>query len=68
MERLAVSKQTVHRVHMEKFNLKRLNELEGKEQYHFEITNRVAAWENLNSEVDINRALETARENTKISA
>jgi hypothetical protein len=24
----------VHRVHMERFNLKKLNELEGKEQYH----------------------------------
>ncbi|PNF35790.1 hypothetical protein B7P43_G11761 [Cryptotermes secundus] len=33
-ERLAVSKQTTHRVHMERFNLKKLNEVEGKEQYH----------------------------------
>ncbi|PNF32224.1 hypothetical protein B7P43_G18020 [Cryptotermes secundus] len=32
-ERLAVSKQTTHRVHMERFNLKKLNEVEGKEQY-----------------------------------
>jgi hypothetical protein len=29
-ERLAVSKQTTHRVHMERFNLKKLNEVEGK--------------------------------------
>jgi hypothetical protein len=28
-ERLTVSKQTTHRVHMEKFNLKKLNEAEG---------------------------------------
>jgi hypothetical protein len=28
-ERLAVSKQTAHRVHMERFNLKKLNEVEG---------------------------------------
>jgi hypothetical protein len=27
-ERLAVSKQTTHRVHMEKFNLKKLKEVE----------------------------------------
>jgi hypothetical protein len=31
-ERLAVSKRTTHRVHMERFNLKELNEVEGKEQ------------------------------------
>jgi hypothetical protein len=30
-ERLAVSKQTTHRVHMERFNLKKLNEVDGKE-------------------------------------
>jgi hypothetical protein len=32
-ERLAVCKQTTHRFHMERFNLKKLNEVEGKEQY-----------------------------------
>ncbi|PNF31089.1 hypothetical protein B7P43_G16088 [Cryptotermes secundus] len=31
-ERLAVSKQTMHRVHMERFNLKKLKEVEGKVQ------------------------------------
>jgi hypothetical protein len=31
-ERLAVSKQTTHRLHMERFNLKKLNGIEGKEQ------------------------------------
>jgi hypothetical protein len=30
-ERLAVSKQTAHRVHMDRFNLQKLNEVEGKE-------------------------------------
>jgi hypothetical protein len=39
-ERLTVSKQTMHRVHMERFNLKKLNEVEGKEQYRVEISNR----------------------------
>jgi hypothetical protein len=33
MERLAVSKQTTHRFHMERFSLKKINEVEGKEQY-----------------------------------
>jgi hypothetical protein len=62
-ERLAVSKQTTQRVHMERFNLKKLNEVECKQQYRVEISNRFAAMENLD-----NRAWETIRENTKISA
>jgi hypothetical protein len=28
-ERFAVSKQTTHRIHMQRFNLKKLNEVEG---------------------------------------
>jgi hypothetical protein len=44
---------------MERFNLKTLNEIEGKEQYRFEISNRFAALENLDTEEDINRAWET---------
>jgi hypothetical protein len=44
-----------------KFNFKKLNEVEGKEQYRVEITNRFAALENLDAEVDINRAWETTR-------
>jgi hypothetical protein len=32
-ERLAVNKQRSHRFHMERFNLKKLNKLGGKEQY-----------------------------------
>jgi hypothetical protein len=39
-ERLAMSKQTTQRVHMERFNLKKLNEVADKEQYHVEISNR----------------------------
>ena len=40
---------------MERFNLKLLNEVEGKEQYRVEISNRFAALENLHTQVDINR-------------
>jgi hypothetical protein len=32
---------------MERFTLKKLNEVEGKEQYHVEISNGFAALENL---------------------
>jgi hypothetical protein len=38
-ERLAVSKQTTHRVHMERSNLKKLYYVEDKEQYRIEISN-----------------------------
>jgi hypothetical protein len=36
-ERLAVSKRTAHRFHMDRFNLKKLNKVDGKEQYRVEI-------------------------------
>jgi GH43 family beta-xylosidase len=60
-ERLAVSTQTTQRVHLERFNLRKINKVEGKEQQHVEISNRFTALENLDTEVDINRAWETIR-------
>jgi hypothetical protein len=48
---------------MERFNLKKLNEVEGKEQYRVEISNRFAALEKLDTEVDVNKAWETIRDN-----
>jgi hypothetical protein len=41
---------------MERFNLKKLNEIEGKERYRVEISNGFAALENLDTEVDVNKA------------
>jgi hypothetical protein len=41
---------------MERFSLKKLNEVEGKEQYHVEISNRFTALENFDTKVDINRS------------
>jgi hypothetical protein len=67
-ERLAVSKRTTQTVHMERFNRKKLSEVEGKERYRVEISNRFAALENLDTEGDLNKAWETIRENIKISA
>jgi hypothetical protein len=52
---------------MERFNLKKLNERESKEQYHVEVSNRFAAVEDLDAEVEINSAWEIIRENIKIS-
>jgi hypothetical protein len=51
---------------MERFNFKKLNEVEGKEQFRVEVSNRFAALED--AEVEINSALETIRENINISA
>jgi hypothetical protein len=67
-ERLAVNKQTSQRFHIERFNLKKLNKVEGKEEYHVEVSNRFAALEDLDTEVEINSARETIRDNIKISA
>jgi hypothetical protein len=39
-EKLAVNKQRSHRFHMERFNLKKLNQVEGKEQFRVEVSNR----------------------------
>jgi hypothetical protein len=44
-ERLAVNKQRSHRLHMERFNVQKLNEVEGKEQFRVEVSNRFAALE-----------------------
>jgi hypothetical protein len=41
---------------VDRFNLKKLYEIEGKEQYHLEISNMFAALEDLDTEVEINSA------------
>ena len=64
-ERLAVSKQETQKFDGERFNLRKLNELEVRKQYQ---TNRFAAFENLGDSEDINRALESIKENIKTSA
>jgi hypothetical protein len=66
--RLEVNEQRSQRFDMERFNLKKLNDVEGKEQFRVEVSNRFAALEYLDTEVEINSAWETIRENIKISA
>jgi hypothetical protein len=44
-ERLEASKQTKHIFHMERFNFKKLNEVEGKEQYFVDTSNMLTASE-----------------------
>ena len=43
---------------MERFNLRKLSELEIRKQYHIEISSRVSALENLYVSEDINRVWE----------
>jgi hypothetical protein len=54
-ERLAVNKQRSQRFNIERFNLKKLNDVEGKEQFRVEVPNRFAPLEDLGTEVEINR-------------
>jgi hypothetical protein len=67
-ERLAVNKQGSHKFHMERLNIKKLNEVEGKEKCCVKVSNWIAALEDLDVEVEINTVWETIREKIKISA
>jgi hypothetical protein len=51
---------------MERFNLKTFNKVREKEQYRVEVSNRLAALEDLDTRVKINSAWETIRENMQI--
>jgi hypothetical protein len=42
---------------MVRFSHKKLNDIEGKEQYQAQISNRFTALENFDDDLDINRAL-----------
>jgi hypothetical protein len=53
---------------MQRFDLEKQYYVEIKGQYQVKISNSFAALENLNDNVDINRAWENIRENIKISA
>jgi hypothetical protein len=61
-ERLAVSKQVAQTFDVERFNVRKLNELVVKKQYQIEISNRFAALENISDSEDINRDWENIKE------
>jgi hypothetical protein len=46
---------------MERLNLKKLNEVGSKEKHRTEVSNRFAALEDLDAEVESNSAWETAK-------
>ena len=55
-ERLAVSKQTAQKFEVERFNFRKVSELEIRKQYQIKISKRFAALEHLNDSEDLNRA------------
>jgi DNA repair ATPase RecN len=67
-ERISVSKQARQKFDLERFDLKKLDDVEVKEKYQVEISNRYAGLERLDESFDINNAWESIRENIKTSA
>jgi len=59
---LTVSKQEAQNLDGERFNPRKLNELEVRKQYQIKISKRSAALENLSDSEDINRAWEKIKE------
>jgi hypothetical protein len=66
-ERIYVSKQARQNFDLERFDLKKLNDVEVKENYQVKISYRYAASESLEESFDINNAWESIRENIKTS-
>ena len=66
-ERLAVGKQATQRYDRQRFNLRKLNEPDVRNQYQTEITNRFAVLENLSDDIDIDKTWENIKENIKTS-
>jgi 50S ribosomal subunit-associated GTPase HflX len=67
-ERLSVSKKETKKFDVERFNPRRLRELEVRKPYQVKISNKITALENLNDSKDKNRAWENIKENIKTSA
>jgi hypothetical protein len=67
-ERISVSKRARQNSDLERFDLKKLNDVEVKEKYQVEISNRFAALGSLDESFDINNAWESIKENIKTSA
>jgi hypothetical protein len=60
-ERIAVNKQRPKKFHMERYNLKKLNKVKGKDECRFEALNRFAGLECLEADVEISTIWETKR-------
>jgi hypothetical protein len=64
-ERISVSKRVRQNVDLERLDLRKLDDVEIKEKYQVEISNRFVALENLDDSLDINSAWKSIRENMK---
>jgi hypothetical protein len=64
-ERLANSNSPAQKMDMERFNPKKLNNGNVKQQYMVTIRNKSAALENLHYNRDFNKAFDIVRENIK---
>jgi len=67
-EKKAVGKEASLRFDRQRFNLRKLNKPEVREQYQIEIKNRFAALENSDDDEDVNRNWENIKENIQTSA
>jgi hypothetical protein len=67
-ERISVNKRTRQNFDLERFDLKKLDDVEVKEKHQVEISDRFAALESLDENFDINNAQEILKENIKTSA
>jgi hypothetical protein len=67
-ERISVSKLARQKFDLERFDLKKLDDIEIKEKYQVEISNRFAALEVFDESFDNNNAWESFRGNIKTSA
>jgi hypothetical protein len=67
-ERISVSKRARQKFDVERFDLQKLDDVEVKEKYQVEISNRFAALQSLDESFDIRNAWKSIRENIKTSA
>ena len=64
---MAVSKQAAQKVDVDRFNPRKLSELEVRKQCQGKISNRFAALKNLIGSEDLNRAWENIKQNLRNS-
>jgi len=67
-EKLAASTQAAQKFDGERFNLRKLNELEVRKQYQIKISNRFAVFKNISYSKDMDKAWKNIKENIKTSA
>jgi hypothetical protein len=67
-ERISVSKRARQKFDLGRLDMKELDDVEVKEKYQVEISNRFAALESLDEGFDINNAWESIREHIKTPA